>query len=166
MFRLWRLRRVNCLFTRLEKDIKCSYFLIRCLKLLCVTLLAVHCAACFYFFLAASYPKEKDAKTWIGSVLPGFREESPCICYIYAMYWSITTLTSVGYGDLHAQNYTEMMFEIIYMSFNLGLSGYLIGNMTNLVVHATSRTRKFRHTVQAISSFAERAKRIIGCNCV
>ncbi|MCO5566673.1 hypothetical protein L7F22_020351 [Adiantum nelumboides] len=156
LFRLWRMRRVNRLFTRLEKDIHCSYFWIRCLKLVCVTLLAVHCAGCFYFLLATWYPKEKDMKTWIGSALPGFREESPWICYIYSMYWSITTLTSVGYGDLHAQNYTEMMFEISYMFFNLGLLAYLIGNMTDLVVHVTSRTRKFRHRVQAMSNFAER----------
>ena len=59
------------------------------------------------------------------------------------MYWSITTLTSVGYGDLHAQNSSEMVFEIFYMFFNLGLTAYLIGNMTNLVVHVTSRTRRF-----------------------
>jgi len=29
------------------------------------------------------------------------------------------------------------------MLFNLGLTAYLIGNMTNLVVHGTSRTRKY-----------------------
>lgn len=60
-----------------------------------------------------------------------------------AMYWSITTLTTVGYGDLHAENTREMIFDIFYMLFNLGLTAYLIGNMTNLVVHGTSRTRRF-----------------------
>jgi hypothetical protein len=59
------------------------------------------------------------------------------------MYWSITTLTTVGYGDLHAENTREMVFNIFYMLFNLGLTAYLIGNMTNLVVHGTSRTRKY-----------------------
>ncbi|MCO5594765.1 hypothetical protein L7F22_048798 [Adiantum nelumboides] len=156
MLRLWRLKRVSRFFTRLERDTRFTYFWIRCLKLLCVTMLAVHCAGCFYFLLATWYPKDKDEKTWIGSVLPTFREESPWICYIYSMYWSITTLTSVGYGDLHAQNYTEMVFEIFYMFFNLGLTAYIIGNMTNLVVHVTSRTRKFRDTVQGITNFVER----------
>lgn len=59
------------------------------------------------------------------------------------MYWSITTLTTVGYGDLHAQNANEMVFNVFYMLFNLGLTAYLIGNMTNLVVHVTGRTRNF-----------------------
>lgn len=60
-----------------------------------------------------------------------------------SMYWSITTLTTVGYGDLHPVNTREMVFDILFMLFNLGLTAYLIGNMTNLVVHGTSRTRKF-----------------------
>lgn len=59
------------------------------------------------------------------------------------MYWSITTLATVGYGDLHPVSSWEMTFDIFYMLFNIGLSAYLIGNMTNLVVHGTSRTRKY-----------------------
>nr|XP_027090719.1 potassium channel AKT1-like [Coffea arabica] len=85
-----------------------------------------------------------------------FLRESLWIRYVTSMYWSITTLTTVGYGDLHAENTREMIFDIVYMLFNLGLTAYLIGNMTNLVVHGTSRTRKFRDTIQAASSFAQR----------
>ncbi|KAJ6362484.1 hypothetical protein OIU78_002816 [Salix suchowensis] len=47
---------------------------------------------------------------------------------------------------------------IFYMLFNLGLTAYLIGNMTSLVVPGTSRTRRFRDTIQAASSFAQRNK--------
>eukprot|EP00250_Pteridium_aquilinum_P005669 c15728_g2_i1 orf=1-687(-) len=49
-----------------------------------------------------------------------------------------------------------MVFNVFYMLFNLGLTAYLIGNMTNLVVHITGRTRNFRDSVQAVSSFAIR----------
>ncbi|MCO5565167.1 hypothetical protein L7F22_018840 [Adiantum nelumboides] len=154
MLRLWRLRRVSSLFARLEKDVRVSYFWIRCLKLLCVTLLAVHCAGCFYYLLAERYHDE--TRTWIGANLPHFKEETIWLRYVYCMYWSITTLTTVGYGDLHAQNANEMVFNVFYMLFNLGLTAYLIGNMTNLVVHVTGRTRSFRDSVQAVSNFAIR----------
>ncbi|KAG6407998.1 hypothetical protein SASPL_131000 [Salvia splendens] len=66
--------------------------------------------------------------------------------YVTSMYWSITTLSTVGYGYLHAVNSKEMMFAIFYMLFNLGLTAYLIGNMTNLVVHGTSKTRHYFRT--------------------
>ncbi|CAN6441923.1 unnamed protein product [Victoria cruziana] len=154
MLRLWRLRRVSALFARLEKDRKFSYFWVRCVKLICVTLFAVHCAGCFYYLLASRYPD--PARTWIGASLADFKSESLWVRYVTSMYWSITTLTTVGYGDLHPVNEREMIFCIGYMLFNLGLTAYLIGNMTNLVVHGTSRTRKFRDTIQAASSFATR----------
>ncbi|CAN4094340.1 unnamed protein product [Withania somnifera] len=154
MLRLWRLRRVSALFARLEKDRNFNYFWVRCAKLVCVTLFAVHCAACFYYLIAAHYPD--PTKTWIGSSMDDFPNQSLWIRYVTSIYWSITTLTTVGYGDLHPENTREMIFDIFYMLFNLGLTAYLIGNMTNLVVHGTSRTRKFRDTIQAASSFAQR----------
>lgn len=106
-----------------------------------VTLFAVHCAACFYYLLADRYPV--PTSTWIGNYMADFHERSLWIRYVTSVYWSITTLTTVGYGDLHAENTREMIFNIFYMLFNLGLTAYLIGNMTNLVVHGTSRTRNY-----------------------
>ncbi|TYH12488.1 hypothetical protein ES288_A06G071100v1 [Gossypium darwinii] len=155
MLRLWRLRRVSALFSRLEKDKNYNYFWVRCAKLVCVTLFAVHCAGCFYYLIAAQY--HDPGRTWIGASLgENFLEQSLSIRYVTSIYWSITTLTTVGYGDLHPVNTREMIFDIFYMLFNLGLTAYLIGNMTNLVVHGTSRTRRFRDTIQAATSFAQR----------
>ncbi|GMP39276.1 hypothetical protein CsSME_00010174 [Camellia sinensis var. sinensis] len=136
---------------RLEKDIRFSYFRVRCARLLSVTLFLVHCAGCLYYLLADRYPHQ--GKTWIGSVIPNFRETSLWIRYISALYWSMTTMSTVGYGDMHAVNTMEMIFIIFYMLFNLGLTAYLIGNMTNLVVEGTRRTMEFRNSIEAASNF-------------
>lgn len=101
----------------------------------------MHFAGCFNYMIADRYPD--PARTWIGAVYPNFKQMSLWDRYVTAMYWSIVTLTTTGYGDLHAENPREMLFDIFYMLFNLGLTAYLIGNMTNLVVHWTSRTRNF-----------------------
>ncbi|KAI5447479.1 potassium channel KAT3 [Lathyrus oleraceus] len=154
MLRLWRLRRVSSLFARLEKDIRFNYFWVRCTKLTAVTLFAVHCAGCVNYLIADRYPDSK--RTWIGAMFPNFKQESLWDRYVTSIYWSIVTLTTTGYGDLHAENTIEMLFDITYMLFNLGLTSYIIGNMTNLVVHWTSRTRNFRDTVKAASEFASR----------
>ncbi|CAM0153226.1 unnamed protein product [Urochloa decumbens] len=154
MLRLWRLHRVGTLFTQLEKDRKFSYFWVRCTKLICVTLFAVHCAGCFYYLLADRYPDRTH--TWLSASMPDFHDASIWRRYAASMYWSITTLTTVGYGDMHAVNTGEMVFTTLYMLFNLGLTAYLIGNMTNLVVHGTSRTRKYRDAIKAATGFAVR----------
>ncbi|KAL9260330.1 Potassium channel AKT1-like protein [Drosera capensis] len=154
MLRLWRLRRVSKMFSRLEKNQNVNYLFIRCMKLICVTLFAVHCAACFYYYIGDTYPDHED--TWLALQLQDFQRTTLWRRYVTAIYWSITTLSTTGYGDLHPVNIREMIFSITYMLFNLGLTAYLIGNMTNLVVHGASRTRRFRDSIQAASSFAHR----------
>ncbi|KAF0918089.1 hypothetical protein E2562_022679 [Oryza meyeriana var. granulata] len=151
LLRLWRLRRVSKLFARLEKDIRFSYLWTRLIKLLCVTLFALHFAACIYLWMAFHY-KVKEL-TWIGSQFHGFEDRSVWFCYTCAVYWSITTLATVGYGDLHATNTGEMLFSIAFMLFNIGLTSYIIGNITNLVVHETANTFKMRDMVQRTSVF-------------
>uniref|UniRef100_A0A0D9WGU4 Potassium channel n=1 Tax=Leersia perrieri TaxID=77586 RepID=A0A0D9WGU4_9ORYZ len=154
ILRLWRLRKVKQFFTRLEKDIRFNYFWVRCARLIAVTLFLVHCAGCLYYLIADRYPHRE--KTWIGAVIPDFQEASLWIRYTSSVYWSITTMTTVGYGDMHAQNTVEMIFNIFYMLFNLGLTAYLIGNMTNLVVEGTRRTMEFRNSIRAASNFVGR----------
>ncbi|KAK4343469.1 hypothetical protein RND71_036563 [Anisodus tanguticus] len=91
---------------KLEKDRNFNYFWVRCAKLVCVTLFAVHCAGCFYYLIAATYPDPN--KTWIGTSMDDFLNQSLWIRYVTSIYWSITTLTTVGYGDLHPENTREM----------------------------------------------------------
>ncbi|XAR69360.1 hypothetical protein NMG60_11000908 [Bertholletia excelsa] len=155
MLRLWRLRRVSSMFARWEKDRNFSYFWVRCAKLLCVTLFAVHCAGCFFYRIADRYPDPR--KTWIGEDKEeDFHNLSLWTRYVTSMYWSLVTVSTTGYGDLHPVNTDEMLFDMFYMLFNLGFTSYIIGNMTSLIVHISSRTRQFRDTIKAATGFAQR----------
>lgn len=106
-----------------------------------VTLFTLHCAGCIFYLLA---DRHKDpSKTWFGLIEENFREESLLDKYATSMYFSIVTLATIGYGDLHPVNTGEMVFDTIYLLLVLALTAYIIGNMTNLIVEATYRTRKF-----------------------
>lgn len=47
--------------------------------------------------------------------------------YIWSLYWSITTLATVGYGDLHAYGPIEAGFILVYMLFGIILNAYILG---------------------------------------
>ena len=61
-------------------------------------------------------------KTWIGYGSEDLEHESLWFPYVTSMYWSITTLTTAGFGDLHARNRRERIFVICYMLFNPGMT--------------------------------------------
>ncbi|XP_074293995.1 potassium channel AKT1-like isoform X2 [Silene latifolia] len=108
-----------------------------------VTLFAVHCACFFYYYMALWHPISRPDKDIEALQIADFRTANLGHLYVTTIYWSITTLSTTGYGDLHPINIREMIFVLFYMLFNLGLTAYLIGNMINLVVLGTSRTRNF-----------------------
>ncbi|KAK8535258.1 hypothetical protein V6N13_081397 [Hibiscus sabdariffa] len=140
--------------SRLEKDIRFNYFWTRLLKLLCVTLFAVHSAGCFYYWLAVHHEPPED--TWIGKKIGDFKQKSVRHGYICSIYWSIVTLTTVGYGDFYSLNEAEKIFNMIYMLFNIGLAAYIIGNMTNLVVDASVKTFAMRHRINEVLLYASK----------
>lgn len=154
LLRLWRLRRVSQLFSKLEKDKNYSYFCVRCVKLLCVTLFGAHFAGCMFYYSAAHY--HNPARVWLTLYSEDWQQLSIPDRYVLSFYWSIVTLTTTGYGDLHPVNVEEMTYDIFYLLFNLGLQAYLVGNMTNLIVQGASRTRKYRENIQAAANFAQR----------
>jgi len=65
--------------------------------------------------------------------------------------------SSAGYGDIHAVNIREMIFIMIYVSFDMILGAYLIGNMTALIVKG-SRTERFRDKMKEVIRYMNRNK--------
>lgn len=60
-----------------------------------------------------------------------------------------------GYGDIHAVNPREMAFTVVYISFSILLSAYLIGNMTALIVKG-SKTERFRDKMTDLIRYMNR----------
>ncbi|CAI0417664.1 unnamed protein product [Linum tenue] len=147
--RLSRARRVDEFFEKMEKDIRINYLFTRIVKLLVVELYCTHTAACIFYYLATTVPPSQEGYTWIGSLQMGdfhysnFRQIDLWKRYVTSLYFAIVTMATVGYGEIHAVNVKEMIFVMIYVSFDMILGAYLLGNMTALIVKG-SKTEKFR----------------------
>ncbi|KAL3574946.1 hypothetical protein D5086_023047 [Populus alba] len=159
--RLSRAKRVSEFFERLEKDIRINYLFTRIVKLLVVELYCTHTAACIFYYLATTMPPSQEGYTWIGSLQMGdyhythFREIDLWKRYITSLYFAIVTMATVGYGEIHAVNVREMIFVMVYVSFDMILGAYLLGNMTALIVKG-SKTEKFRDRMTDLIKYMNR----------
>lgn len=53
--------------------------------------------------------------------------------YVASLYWSFSTITTVGYGDLTPTNTYERLFAIIAMVVGVTVFAYFMGSMTSVV---------------------------------
>ena len=60
-----------------------------------------------------------------------------------------------GYRDIHAVNLREMIFVMVYVSFDMIFVAYLIGNMTTLIVKG-SKTEQFRDKMTDVIKYVNR----------
>ncbi|KAL4476556.1 hypothetical protein ABPG74_010289 [Tetrahymena malaccensis] len=86
-----------------------------------------HIAAIGWYFLGVQEGNNTDQPSWLFKL--NIQEDLYYHKYIYAIYWSITTMTTVGYGDITATNYGEALYISINMLFFSCVFAYSINNI-------------------------------------
>jgi len=67
-----------------------------------------HIVACAFYFFTKLNGFEEDS--WV--VRGGFRNDEPSSLYMTALYWTYTTISTVGYGDITAASPGERFLII------------------------------------------------------
>jgi hypothetical protein len=99
---------------------------------LLIFILASHITACLWLILATQISSSKDyVGTWIGAFK--FENDDSYSLYCVAMYWTITTITTVGYGDIEGTNDLERIFCSIIMIIGVILFSLANGALASIV---------------------------------
>lgn len=81
--------------------------------------------------------------------------------YIRALYWCITTIATIGYGDYgpnHDSN-LQIIYTIIVQIIGVGMFGYIIGNVATLIVNIDTARADFHAKMEEVHNYM-RIKRI------
>ena len=142
LIRLIRLRNIPKLF-RLAKLMKMltnfsmfedlDYYLskynkeIRFFKVILMVCICIHITSCL-FYLAAKVDNF-GPETWVyRHSITNFSTEEK---YLTSVYWAITTLGTIGYGDLVPRTVNEKLLAMIWMVIGVYVVSYSVGSLTS-----------------------------------
>ena len=75
--------------------------------------------------------------------------------YIRALYWCITTIATIGYGDYvpnHESN-IQVIYTIIVQVIGVGMFGYIIGNVATLIVNIDTARSDFHAKMEEVRNY-------------
>jgi voltage-gated potassium channel len=130
--RLLRLLRIVRLFVILQRWEAFNWSnpgALRVVKFLVSILLLMHWLACIWFFsaFASGFP----ADSWAARA--NIVDSGPVAQYIRSIYWTITTMTTVGYGDITPARSAEYVLSAVIMLMGASLYAFIIGSIASLL---------------------------------
>lgn len=78
--------------------------------------------------------------------------------YINSFYWTLTTVTTVGYGDINAGTTLERIFNLVIMSFGVLMYSFAIGSLSSIVSTLDAKTAEMNQKLQILSSIKNEFK--------
>jgi voltage-gated potassium channel len=88
--------------------------------------------------------------------ISGIKEgQSIVSSYISALYWTTTTLTTVGYGDIVPNTDIEKLYAIFVMIIGVGFYGYLIGNVVSVITKLDPAHEKFINNLESLAALVK-----------
>ena len=138
LLRLSRLLKLMRITETLRKigGSKVNPAILRLVLLVFWVLLAAHIVACGWIFISGN-PDGLD----------------PVTLYIRAFYWTITTLTTIGYGDITPGSNNEMIYVIFIEMLGAGMYGLIIGNIANLIANIDVAKTQYREKMETVNTF-------------
>lgn len=76
--------------------------------------------------------------------------------YVTALYWSFMTMTTVGYGDVHARTMLEKIVSIVSMLIGGFVFGLVIGSLSDVSRRANPAGKMAKKQVGWISAYVRR----------
>lgn len=139
-FRLMRMIRIIKVFYLIE-NITIVPSLFKMQSIFIGFLMVVNWIACGWIYI---YPMSAD--TDVASY------------YIRSFYWALTTLTTIGYGDITPYDNTGRIFTCFIMIIGVGMYGIVIGNISRILASADRHKEQTREKISDLLMFMKHYK--------
>lgn len=153
LIRLFRLAKIGRIVKRWQSALGISYGVIALFKFGLVTVFGCHWMSCIWGMMALQTNRDR---TWLVALRESKEATEndfadPQNVYILALYWATMTLTSLGYGDVTAQNLPEYVFCIFVFALSGQIWAYVIGSVCGIISSLDPQTLRFQTNMDALN---------------
>ena len=125
LLRMMKLLKMQELIDELEDRLGMNMQILQIVKMVVMLLYLTHLLGCGWFFIGMN---AGGASSWLQSYDDGSGADAPTdVQYLYSVYWALTTLTTVGYGDITPANNAERVYALVCLLIGALVFGYILG---------------------------------------
>ena len=138
LLRLVKLFRIRRMISRIRNNKRLNPSFIRMALLIFWILIAAHLISCGWIFMSG-----------------GLGDSEMFNRYIVAFYWTVTTLTTIGYGDVTpdtTQN-AQVIYIVIIELIGAGMYGFIIGNIANIIANIDVAKSQYQEKMEKVTTF-------------
>jgi len=161
LVKLFRMLRLNRILNRLERKLSIKYGLWQVIKFAFVVLCLAHWMACSWYLVHILQNKGDGGSTWVEVLArdnnygASLDSQGRWTQYVTCVYWAITTMTTIGYGDIIPSNTIERIITLICELMGSSVFLYGLTQVTSLIANSNSADVEFHRLMDQANEYFE-----------
>ncbi|CAD8189124.1 unnamed protein product [Paramecium pentaurelia] len=156
IIRLLRLAKLKVIFDKIEEQLQ-TYTTINTiasfLKLSFFVLFWSHWLGCIFHFVGMN---EDPNHNWL--VIAGIYDSPIEVRYVTSIYWAVTTMITVGYGDISPQTTTERFCGIFFLLVACGVLSFTMNSIGNTMQQMSQKKDQQKKNIAEINNYMQKVK--------
>ena len=162
LYRLFRISKIlkliktnssSAIIIKLQDLFSLKQSAIRLVGVFIAVIAIAHIIGCLWFFSAKIEGLDPD--TWVSR--SGYLDEDEGFLYLTSLYWTYTTISTVGYGDISPKTGTEKVMAIILMLFGVCFFSFVIGTLSSILSRMDTKETMMLNKMAIIDEFSRDA---------
>ena len=116
-------------------------------------LIFIHIVSCVWVLVAQLQDQENFEGTWMDGDAGGvkFHNMSSSLQYLTSSYYTVTTITTVGYGDIAGVTTVEKVFCIFIMLIGVIAFSFFSGSLASIIQNYDISNAKFQDKLESLN---------------
>ena len=126
------------------------------LELFLYFFLFAHIAGCVFIWCALDVDKETNSVNVMGWIRDrNLQDEDPSMLYIRSVYWSVMTITTVGYGDIVPSSRIGHVWAMVTMVVGNVLSAFIFGTLAAGLKELIDAQNECNNKMSAVEAYMQ-----------